>query len=271
MTTETVFLRPDDPKITLTTYISGDEPELGMPPRPAMVVFPGGGYHFLSDREAEPIAKVFFAAGFNVFILRYSIGADARFPRPLVDASRAIVHVRQNAERYRVDPSRVFIIGFSAGGHLAASLGTMWHEPFARASDDMPEGLNRPTGMILAYAVISGGRCSHRGSFLRVLGTDTPTEEQLDSVSVEKHVSGKTVPAFIWHTFNDQTVPVENALLMAQAMTEYKIPYELHIFPNGPHGMALANDQTVAGKPAYADPAVAHWVPEAIEWTRRVQ
>lgn len=270
MTTEKIFLRPEDEKVTLTTYISNDEPELKMPPRPAMVVFPGGGYHFLSDREAEPIAKVFFAAGYQVFILRYSVEPNAVFPRPLVEASRAIVHIRENAAKYNVDPARVFVVGFSAGGHLAASIGTLWHEDYAKASPDMPEGLNRPTGMILSYPVISSGPCAHCGSFYNLLGTKTPTEEQKRAYSLELHVDEHTVPVFIWHTASDTCVPVQNSLLFASALAEHKIPFEMHIFPKGPHGLALANEQTSSGNPGLIYPEVAQWVEEAIDWMKRV-
>ena len=270
MTSETIFLRPEDEKVTLTTYISADEPELKMPPRPATVVFPGGGYAFLSDREAEPIAKVFFAAGFQVFILRYSIAPKAVFPRPLVDASRAIVHIRENAQKYNVDPARIFVVGFSAGGHLAASIGTLWHEDYAKASPDMPAGMNRPTGMILSYPVISSGPFAHRGSFDNILGTKTPTEEQNRAYSLEYHVDEHTVPAYIWHTASDTCVPVQNTLLFAAELAKHKIPFEMRIFPRGPHGLALANEQTCSGNRGLIYPDVAQWIDEAIDWTRRV-
>ncbi len=270
MTTEKILLRPDEgEKVTLTTYISYECRELNMPPRPAIVICPGGGYKWLSDREAEPIAKEFFARGFNCFILRYSVAEDAVFPRPLVEASRAVVHVRENAEKYNVDPEKVFIIGFSAGGHLAASLGTMWHEDFAKASDGMPYGLNRPTGMILCYPVITSGEFAHRGSFDSLLGTKTPTEEQNRAYSLEYRVSDKTVPAYICHSFEDVTVPVQNALFFMNAMAAAKVPFESHVFPFGPHGFSLANEEVSQGKVMpYA--YLYEWLGEAIAWTKKM-
>ncbi len=270
MKSDVIYLRPGEDDITLTTYISNDEPELKMPPRPAIVVIPGGGYRFTSDREAEPIAKMFIAAGFQAFILRYSVQKKALFPRPLVEASRAVVHVRENAEAYNVDPDKVFVIGFSAGGHLAASLGTLWHKDFAKASPDMKPGMNRPTGMILSYPVITSGPFAHRGSFNNILGEKATDEEALRAYSLEWQVDENTVPTYIWHTTTDTTVPVENTLMFMQALAAHKIPFEAHIFPKGPHGLSLANEQTGCGNPALIVPDVAQWIYEAIDWTKRV-
>lgn len=270
MKTNVIYLRPGEDDITLTTYVSNDEPELQMPPRPAIVVIPGGGYRFTSDREAEPIAKMFMAAGFQAFILRYSVQEKALFPRPLVELSRAVVHVRENAGVYNVDPDKVFVIGFSAGGHLAASLGTLWHKDFAKASPDMTPGANRPTGMILSYPVISAGPFAHRGSFNNILGEKSADEEMRRAYSLELQVDENTVPTYIWHTCTDATVPVENTLLFMNALAAHKIPFEAHIFPKGPHGLSLANEQTSCGKAELVVPEVAQWIHEAIDWTKRV-
>lgn len=269
MILETIHLRPEDEKITLTAYISENTPELNLPPRPAIVVAPGGGYQFLSDREGEPIVKEFLAAGFNAFLLRYSIGENAVFPRPLVDMSRAIVHIRENAQRYHVNPDRIFVVGFSAGGHLTASIGTLWHKEYAKASPDMPEGMNRPTGVILSYPVISSGEYAHRGSFDHILGTKTPTEEQNRAYSLELQVDDDAVPAYIWHTTTDTCVPVQNSLLYAAQLAQHKIPFEMHIFPKGPHGLSLATAETNHGQPCEY-PETVQWIDEAIDWTRRV-
>lgn len=270
MTTEKILLRPEEgDKVTLTTYITDEGTEMPLPPRPAILVIPGGGYSFCSEREAEPVAKCFFAVGFNCFVLRYSVKEDALFPRPLVEASRAIVYIRENAGKYNIDPHRVFVIGFSAGGHLAASLGTLWHEDFAKASPDMPAGANRPDGMILAYPVISSGPYADRGSFDRLLGTKAPTEAQNRMCSLEYHVDEKTVPTYIWHTAEDTVVPVQNTVMFISALAAAKVPFEAHIFPAGPHGLSIANEQVNAGKPC-PYPETAQWVAEAIDWTRRI-
>ena len=262
MTTEKILLRPDEgDKVTLTTYISYDHAELKMPPRPAILVIPGGGYTWCSEREAEPIAKVFFAAGFNCFILRYSVGADAVAPRPLVEASRAIVHIRENAEKYNVNPDRVFVVGFSAGGHLAASIGTLWHEDFAKAYPDMPAGMNRPTGMLLSYPVITSGPFAHRGSFDNILGERKDDEDARRELSLEYRVTEKTVPCFIWSTRPDRTVPIQNSILFAEALANAGVPFEMHVYPMGWHGTSLATP------PVGVDfPAISAWSADALRW-----
>lgn len=263
---ETLTLLPTP--ATLTTYACVPMGDCNPAPRRAVVICPGGGYHFLSEREAEPIAKKFLAAGFNVFILRYTVGEGAQNYQPLIQVGLAIKHVRENAERYHIDPRYVYTCGFSAGGHLACSAGTLWNIPEVQAyMGDAPEGINRPTGMILTYPVITGGKWAHRGSFNNLLGMKTTGDEpELDALSLEKHVGPHTPPAFIWHTFTDKTVPVQNALLFAEAMTAAGIPFELHIFPEGPHGLSLANEEVANGDPTKIYPHLQCWIDLAIKW-----
>lgn len=262
-----IQLRPDDPDITLTTYVANAP----SPIRSAVLVIPGGGYGCIcDDREGEPIALAFLAAGINAFVLRYSVGKKALFPRPLVDASLAMQHIRTHAEEYHTDPNRVFACGFSAGGHLCGALGSLWHLDSVReALPDMPAGMNRPTGMILCYAVLTAFEKPHKGSYINILGTDSPTDEQLDRYSIDKHIDERTCPAFLMHTANDQVVPVENALCTAQALSAAKIPFEMHIFPDAPHGVALGNWQTACGNPAYDNPSISTWVSSAVAWMNR--
>lgn len=268
MKCETFALCPEYSGATLTTYISNDEPELQIPPRTALLICPGGGYEWLSDREAEPIAKTFFAAGLNCFVLRYSLLENARFPKPLVEASLAMKHIRENAARYHIDPERVFAVGFSAGGHLAASLGTLWHKDYVYEAAPMPYGINKPTGTILSYPVINGGEIAHRGSFDNLCGEDRNDPAVLEMYSIDKQVSEKTAPAYIWHTADDGLVPVQNSLVLAQALSRFHIPYEMHIYPSGIHGMALASTETWKGDPALKNDYVAGWVREAIHWIK---
>ena len=237
-----------------------------------IVICPGGGYHWLSEREAEPIAAAFLGRGFATFILRYTVHTKeqegAADYKPLKQVALAIRHIRENAAQYNVDPDYIFTCGFSAGGHLAASAGVLWEHP---ALDDLladaPKGIARPTGMILSYPVISAGEYAHRGSFLNLCGSKEATQEQMDAFSLEKYVSATTPPAFIWHTFADNLVPVENSLLLARAMADAKVPFELHIFPAGIHGLALANEQTASGSPeANVHPNCAVWVDLATTW-----
>ena len=263
---KTIQLSEKYPDATLTTYVSYDPPELNMTPRRAIIVCPGGGYHFLSDREAEPIVKMYLAAGLNVFLLRYSIAPNATNYAPLIQASLAIKHVREHAEEYNVDPNYVFITGFSAGGHLAASAGTLWNIPEVLSElGDAPLGINKPTGMILCYAVLI---FSHKGSFYNLCGTKEPTPEQLARFELEKHVSADTPPAFIWHTFNDKVVDVQNALTFAQKLKDNAIPFELHIYPEGDHGLSLCNEETWAQKPHLIKPHAEGWIDLAIKWIK---
>ena len=257
------------PDCTLTTYVNDDSPELKMPPRPALVICPGGGYRFCSEREAEPVAMFYLNGGLNVFILRYSVKENASNFKPLIEAALAIKHVRENAEKYNIDPDRVFIGGFSAGGHLSASAGVLWNIPQVRAAlGDCPEGINRPTGMILCYPVISSGPKSHKGSIANLCGSADATDEERLVYSIDKHVDKDSSPAFIWHTFNDGTVPVENSLLIASALRENGVPFELHIYPDGPHGLSLCNEQTCSARAAMVNPTAATWAQHSLNWIR---
>ena len=269
---ETVYLKEVNRAITLKTYISGDEPELAAPPRPAVIVIPGGAYSWWSDREGEPIVKEFFAKGFNCFLFHYSVRPHAKFPTPLQDMSRAIIHIREHAEEYNVDPERIFVCGFSAGGHLAASIGTMWDKEFAKPFDDMPYGANKPCGMILCYPWITLSEPHlHLECADNITGGNiTPEFEEL--YAPDRQVSENTVPAYIWSTCFDDCVDVENSLMMATALSAKKIPYELHIFQNGPHGMALCNEETSSGGQArLIHPDAATWIEEAIYWAKNLK
>ena len=252
------------PDLAHVCYLSSESPEMPDVVRDAMLVLPGGGYEFCSEREAEPIVKQYLAAGMNCFLLYYSVGKAALYPQPLVEASLAVKYIRDNAAEFNVDPNRIFAVGFSAGGHLCAALGTFWNAPWLLEKLDIPYGSNKPNATVLSYAVISSGEKAHKYSFYKIIGTATPTDEELDRYSVEKHVSADTAPAFIWHTADDPVVPVENALLMASALSKNKIPFELHIFPHGPHGIALANKQTRSRNPEFMKPDVAAWIPLSI-------
>ena len=211
------------------------------------------------------MALTFCGKGMNCFVLEYSVCQDALFPRPLQEAALAMAHIKQHAQEYDVDPDRIFAMGFSAGGHLTASLGSFWHRQELTGVN--PE-LARPRGTVLVYPVISAGVYAHRDSFIQLLGTDAPTEQMLDAWSLEKQVNEYTVPTFLVHTAQDTVVPVENSLLFAMALSAKKIPMELHIFPRGGHGLALANAIT-ASNPGGIVPEFAQWTDLAYDWIRR--
>lgn len=235
--------------------------------RPAVLICPGGGYEFISDREKEPIAVRFLSEGYNVFTLTYDIAPHARHPQPILDVSRAMWIIRENAEKWYVDTDKIAVCGFSAGGHLAASLGVLWQEEYISCLSGMPAGINKPNAMILCYPVISSGSFAHRGSFIRLLGEDA-TQEELDMLSLEKRVTENTPPAFIWHTFEDATVPVENSICFAAALREKNIPFEMHIFNLGVHGLALCDEETGGTIPELINAHAAKWFGLCAEWLK---
>lgn len=274
MKSETIFLREENADVKMQTFIHNDAANVIAGKRAAMVVLAGGGYLYqANDREGEPVAINYFASGFNCFLLNYSVNDKAAFPAPVVDVSRAIVHIRRNAEEYNVDPERIYVIGFSAGGHLAASIGTFWDEEWAASGPDMKKGENKPTAVLTCYPVITGDKnYYHHDSFMRLLGypiqkTDA-TEEELSRYSVEKHISEKTVPAFIWHTFEDTCVPVENSLMYAKALREKGINFEMHIYPKKDHGLSIATKETWWGAEHLDDPHIATWFNDSLEFMK---
>ena len=240
MRTETLVFDPRYPDCTLTTYIHDPHEELNISTRRAIIVCPGGGYQFLSEREGEPVALKYFAAGLNVFVLRYSIREKAAGDAPLMESALAVKYIRDHAEEYFVDPAYVFITGFSAGGHCAAMCATLWNDPAVRESlgvdrGDAPEGINRPTAAVLCYPVITGGPFAHRGSIDSLCGGPSEGTEGADRYSLELHVDATTPPAFIWHTYNDPVVPIQNTLLYTAAMAAAGVPFEYHVYPDGVH------------------------------------
>ncbi len=247
---------------TLVTYLL-DGPKT----RGAVLICPGGGYGFTSEREAEPIALQFNAAGYHAFVVYYSV-APRRHPQPLLDVSRAMCIIRENAEKWRVHPEKIAVCGFSAGGHLAASLGVFWQQSYLQNADGIQNSLNRPDALILCYPVITSGSYAHRGSFDNLLG-ENPSQALLDEMSLEHQVNDQTPPAFIWHTFNDNAVPVENSLLFASELRAHGVPFELHIYPEGSHGLSLATEETDDGSMGI-HPHVATWIGLCTEWLRQI-
>jgi len=241
MKTETLYL-DSNPGVTLTTYLlDASEQMPNVLVRPAVIVLPGGGYQRCSDREAEPVAMAFLAQGYHTFVLRYSVGEHAAFPKPLNDAEAALEMLRARAQEWRIDPARIGVCGFSAGGHLAAALGTM--------------GRIRPNALILGYPCI-----------LESISNTLP----FPIPSLEKAVDPLTPPAFIFATANDARVPVAHSLEFAAALDRAGIPFELHIFQEGAHGLSLARPHTSSGVPAMLNPRFAGWVEICTGWLQQV-
>ena len=253
-------------------YLHEPSPEFGEgdQSRPAVVVVPGGAYFFTSDREADPIAFEFLNMGYNVFLLRYSIAPD-RYPTALSQLAGLIAHIRQNADAYHVLPDKIAVCGFSAGGHLSASSGILWNEPVLSEILGVDNRLCRPDAMILSYPVITSGPFAHRESFEFLLGEKSKDQAWLDAMSLERRVDGTAPPAFIWHTFADELVPLENSLLLAAALRKANVPFELHVFPDGIHGLSTADERAqTQGRAEQIVPAAAQWLPLCRVWLKGI-
>lgn len=233
-------------------------------PRGAVVIAPGGGYVGTSKREAEPIAMKFAAAGYHTFVVWYRT-QPKKETEPLEDFARAVALVRSHAKEWNINPDDITTCGFSAGGHLAASLGVFWDKPFLSELLGMDKEMFRPNRQLLGYPVISSGELAHRGSFENLCHCDASLYE---FYSLEKQVSEQTPPTFLWHTAADPVVPVENSLMFATALSACKVPFELHIFPKGGHGLSTAESITSVGEPSLINPICAQWVELATKWLR---
>lgn len=251
----------------LNAYILDDTMELPTKkPRPAVVICPGGAYAFRSAREGEPIAMQYLAADMNAFLLQYSV-APSRYPTSVLELAEAVKLVREHAKEWNIDPEKIAVMGFSAGGHLAGSLGTLWDRPVFYDAFGPSESW-KPNGTILCYPVLTMGEFTHEGSRDNLLG-EHASQEQLDALSLEKQVSEKTVPAFLWHTQEDEAVPVENSLQYAAALRKHKVPFELHIYEKGGHGTSLCSEIT-AGGPEHLLPDNVSWMDQSIRWMKRL-
>lgn len=228
------------------------------PDRPCVLVCPGGGYNFCSEREQDPPALALFAAGYQVGILLYSVQEKAGGLRPLKQASLAIMELRRNSDRWHIVPEQIAIMGFSAGGHLAASLATLWNHPRLISLLDTENGLNRPNALVLCYPVLTTGRYTHEGSAINVSGGDPELREFL---SVEERVTADTPPTFIWHTGNDDTVPIENSLFFMSALRQHHVPFECHIYPQGVHGLSMCDEEV-----GTVNDHCASWFPLCLAW-----
>lgn len=248
---------------TLRAYLLDDWGCTTGDKRPAILICPGGGYARCSPREGEPIALQYMAAGYHAFVLDYAVAPANHYPEPQNNAFDAIRLIRAHSNEWGIDPDKIVVMGFSAGGHLAASVATLWdEEPFCTEDKS-----NRPNAAILCYSVLSSKPELTRGASIdNLCGQDEFLRKQM---SLEDRVSEKTPPCFIWHTFTDQVVPVENSLLFARAMVKAKVPCEMHIYPHGVHGLALANSLTaVNGR--YIDEHAESWLFLSLKWLEDV-
>lgn len=265
-------VRPSGARGILTSYISCASPEIDKSRKsPAMLVIPGGAYYMVSDREGEPVAMRFFAAGFNAFVLNYSVTSDSevKYPYQIAEAAMAMAYLRLNADKCGIDPDKIAAVGFSAGGHLCAMLGSVHNCP--RLSDVFkPSVCVKPNAIVLGYPVITcNENLGHVASFGNLCGNDN--KEFYDKVDVLNLIDENSAPAFIWSTFNDGVVPVENSMLAALKYKEKGVPVSVHIFGKGQHGLSVA-DMTVYARESDAlndmSVSVPEWVRLSVEWLK---
>ncbi|UQZ37353.1 alpha/beta hydrolase [Paenibacillus sp. PK3_47] len=208
----------------------------------AVLVCPGGGYGMRAHHEGQPVAEWLNTLGISAFVLRYRV-APYKYPSALHDAQRALRTIRSRADEYGVDPDRLGILGFSAGGHLASAAGVLFDRGQAEAAEPLERYSSRPDFMILCYPVITmGEEFTHQGSKGNLLG-ENPDKEMANRLSSELQVTADTPPAFLWHTSDDASVPVENSLLFAAALRRHEIPFDLHVYAHGRHGLGLADEE----------------------------
>lgn len=238
---------------TLTPYLPPKEKATGA----AVIVCPGGGYTRLADHEGRPVAEWLNTLGVTAFVLKYRVGPRYHHPAPLADAARAIRTVRARAAEWGLDPGRIGILGFSAGGHLASTAGTHFDAGKPGAADPVERASSRPDLMVLIYPVITMREKTHAGSRKQLLG-DNPAPELVALMSNEEQVTKETPPAFLVHTMTDTTVPVENSLMFVSALRRAGVPFEFHLYERGPHGFGLG----------LKDPVLATWTARCADWLR---
>lgn len=254
----------------MRTYMIEDSSEFRIKRRPVVIVCPGGGYCFLSDREGEMLALQYNAMGCHAVVLQYSV-APATYPTALLEMAYVVRTLREKAEQWHVDIDRIIVEGSSAGGHLAASYGMFWKESIITEKLLTPSAdpeILRPNGMILNYPVITSGEFAHKESFQMLLGARH--EELFEKMSLENQVNGDTPPTFIWHTFEDGCVPVENSLLLVSALRKKNIPTEFHMYPKGGHGLSLANELTVTPEGNEIEPCCQSWIALVKTWIQNI-
>lgn len=296
MKSEVINLYQDREDVTLTTYVLDDSPEmLAGASRPAIIICPGGAYMNCSDREAEPIAMRFAAMGYHAFVLRYSVYFEGKggimdpmkgvapkehcqYPMPMREIGQAMLIVREHAKVWHVDTNKIAICGFSAGAHNCAMYETNWYKPIITDYLKCKAEELCPAAVILGYTlsdyVYMNEKTMQQGgmnaaffatSNTAFLGQSENSVERLTEVSPARNVTKQTPPTFLWTTAEDSLVPVQHSIRMAHALADAGVPFEVHIFENGPHGYALAT-QASAGSQMQIDPCAARWIEMADAW-----
>lgn len=300
MLTEVVKIYEDREDATLTTYVIAETGEMhGQGKRPAVLICPGGAYMSCSDREAEPIALKFVSMGYHAFVLKYSVydegkgqlpdlsaplavKAQCQFPNPMREIGRAMLMIREHADEWSVDMDRVAVCGFSAGAHNAAMFGVYWDKPIITEALHTTKAMIRPAALILGYQLSDyvfmkehTGKSDDpmaEGFFEALntafLGSPKPEREVLVAVSPARLVTESTPPTFLWATAKDDLVPVQHSIRMAHALADAKVPFEMHIFEEGMHGLSVAT-QASAGAKTQINADAAKWVDLVEAWLKK--
>lgn len=260
------YRRPEETPADLTAYLLDPMTQNPDRLRPAVIICPGGGFAFVSQREDQPIAAEFLTGGCQAFVLHYHVEPEV-FPLALMELAKTVALIRRNSRQWCIDTDHIIVCGFSAGGHLAGCLGTMWNREFLYG----PLGLHaediKPGGLILGYPVITSGEYGHQLSFKRLLGPGHEDDPQLRKLVSLEYQAGPQVPrTFLWHTWTDQNVPVENSLLLAQAFRSAGVNMELHIYCQGQHGLSLATQEVSDAGGDCVLPHCQGWMKLAKEW-----
>lgn len=298
MKSEVIKLYEEREDVTLTTYILADSEEmLNGKPRGAVLICPGGGYLNCSDREAEPIAMKFAAMGYQAFVLRYSTYLEGKggfpnlskelevkkhltHPTPVREIGKAMLIIRAHAKEWHVDTDKIAVCGFSAGAHNTAMFATRWNDPMVTEFLGVDAEMIKPAAIILGYTLsdyVFMKNCMANGTadpmFFGVsntafLGDKNPSDEMLDEVSPARHVTENTPPTFLWATAGDHLVPVQHSIRMAHALADARVPFEIHIFETGDHGLGTADYSSAASK-TQVNRDAAKWVPLCMEWLEK--
>ena len=267
---ETISIQTEGslPDTRLTTYIldAYEEQDPGLK-RPLVLVCPGGAYRFTADREAEMIALQFNSMGYHSAVLRYSC-APAVFPTALTEVAASIKMIKEQSENWHVDTEKIFVMGFLAGGYLAASYGVFWNRSFVAEAVGCSTEFLKIAGMILCYPVLtSKEEYTHLESIHNLLGEDY--EAKKEEMALENQVGPHTPPAFLWHTFADDAVPFQNSLFFVEAMGKAGVSAEYHLYPEGPHGLSLADESLVRPDGSGIQKECQSWMPLLKTWLRR--
>lgn len=236
---------------------------------PCTVICPGGSYWWCSEREAEPVALRMVGNGIAAAVVNYACEYQ-HYPLQLLEILAAITYMRRNSVEFHLDPEKIAVMGFSAGGHAACTAGLFWQEKLAEETLGIEHGEDKPNGMILCYPVITSGEYTHEGSMKCLLGDD-PDPKLLEKMSLEDQVTDDAPQAFIWHTSEDGLVPLENSLFLAEALHKKGKNVEMHIYPKGGHGLSLCDD-TVSKKADLSDDVkyCSEWIGHCIRWIKEI-